>query len=108
MIKTAILLITLSGYGVVYENPYTTMELCLADKTAVAEQINDRYGEPSIQVLCVPNADNSRKFFRLFDRFIDRIPEPKCGSSETYEQWKDDGVWKSNPNTTKGHFCNLE
>ena len=54
MIKTALLIITMSGHGIVYENPYSTMKQCLADKTAVAEQINDRYGVSSIDVLCVP------------------------------------------------------
>ena len=97
MIKTAILLITLSGHGVVYENPYPTMEQCLVDKTVVAEQINDRYGEPTIQVLCVPDGDHPKDIFRLFDKLVDKIPEG------------DENVWTWNENSTNArNRCNHE
>ena len=97
MIKTALLIIIMSGHGIVYENPYSTMKQCLADKTAVAEQINDRYGVSSVDVLCVPDTDHPKEIFGMLDKLMDKIPE------------RDENVWRWNQNSPKTRdLCNQE
>jgi len=90
MIKTALLIITMAGHGVVYENHYPTMESCMADKNVVLEQAKNY----TVDVLCVPHKDNSDEVFRLFDQFIDRIqPESKCEGYNKWEQNTNHGSW---------------
>ena len=85
MIKTALLIITMAGHGVVYENQYPTMESCMADKTVVSEQAKNF----TVDVLCVPHTDNTDEVFRLFDGFMDRMrPEERCGGSSWEQRTK--------------------
>lgn len=90
MIKTALLIITMAGHGVVYENHYPSMETCIADKNVVLEQAKNF----TVDVLCVPHKDNSDEIFRLFDNFIERIqPEGKCEGIKSWEQNTNHGSW---------------
>jgi len=73
MIKTALLIITMSGYGTVYENPYPNIESCLADRKVVASQIDERES-CDLQVLCVPDVNNQQEIWK----FMDRIPHNNC------------------------------
>ena len=90
MIKAALLIITMAGHGVVYENHYPSMETCIADKNVVLEQAKNF----TVDVLCVPHTDNSDEIFRLFNNLIERIePEGKCGGIKSWEQNTNHGSW---------------
>jgi len=105
MIKTALLIITMAGHGTVYENQYTSMSACHSDRRAVLEQVRN----DTVDVLCVPHVDNSAEIFRLFDKFIDRLPEShiengKCGGSQNGDKF----IWNENLSTTPKSLCNHE
>jgi len=102
MIKTALLIITMSGYGTVYENPYPTIESCLADRKVVASQIDDRESY-DLQVLCVPDVNNQQEIWSLFDKFMDRIPH----NNNCKETSGDFRVWNET-NGTRKNLCSQE
>ena len=96
MIKTALLIITMAGHGVVYENQYPTMESCMADKNVVLEQAKNF----TVDVLCVPHTDNSDEVLRLFDQFIEQFdPKGKCKETKTWEQNPFHGTWQEKTRT---------